>query len=261
MIIIAGLLKIYPFVLMVVTLRERPRVFLWVNTAAATIVLASGVYFHAEVIDSLRNIPIGGDFGAKLLPDFIAAKVVSEMHPWRATIVRLAIFLALFLAMAGWFFTMVRWRDFCASLIKLPEPEKMFLLIGTALVSGCFFAGSSIGYRGIHLLFTLPGLLAMTRMARNVRVRQVTVQGCVLVVALTWAGFFTWGGLFPRILASWIGSAPGLRLVQFLWFLSQIAWWQFAALSIAILIGCCSNWLEKTEVAPLFSQTKVAKDS
>jgi hypothetical protein len=57
-------------------------------------------------------------------------------------------------------------------------------------------------------------------------------------------GFFTWYGLFPQILASWIGNIPAARLVRLLWFLSQIAWWQVAVLFIAILIGCCSNWLQ-----------------
>ena len=82
----------------------------------------------------------------------------------------------------------------------------------------------------------------MARMKTDMRVRRVALQGCVLVVALTWAGFFTWGH-FSLILKSRIGS-PGLGLVHFLWYISQIAWWQVATLFIAILIGCCSDWLE-----------------
>ena len=61
MIVIAGLLKFYPLVLMVLTLRERPRVFLWVNAAAAAVVLATGLYFHAEVVKMVPNIPTVGD--------------------------------------------------------------------------------------------------------------------------------------------------------------------------------------------------------
>jgi hypothetical protein len=241
-IVIGGLLKIYPLVLMVLTLRERPRVFLWVNSVAAAVVLATGVYFHTEVAKMVANIPTG-DFGAQLLPHVIAQKSDSEMHagPVVLGLVRRATFAALFLAMAGWFFGMVRWRDFRVALARLPEPEKIFLLIGAGLIGGCFFAGSSNGYRGIHLLFTLPGLLAMARMAGDVR--RVAVQGCVLVVALTWAGFFT-NRLFQPIVESWIGNVPGARLMHVLWGISQIAWWQLATFFIAILIGCCSNWLE-----------------
>jgi hypothetical protein len=247
-IIIAGLLKLYPLVLMVLTLRERPRVFFCVNAAAAAIVLATGIYFHAEVVKMVTNIPRGRGFteffGAHQLPDLIVQKVDTAMHPGLVVLglVKLAIFAALFLAMAGWFFRMVRWRDFRIALARLPEPEKMFLLIGGALIGGCFFTGSSAGYRAIHLLFTLPGLLVMARMEGDTSVRRMAVQGCALVVALTWVGFFTWYGFFPQILASLIGNVPGARLVHFLGLLSEIAWWQVATLFIAILIGCCSDW-------------------
>jgi hypothetical protein len=133
----------------------------------------------------------------------------------------------------------------------LPESEKMFLLIGATLIGGCFLAGTNIGYRGIHLLFTLPGLLAFARAEGDIRVRRVAVQGCVLVVALTWAGFFMLEGLFRQILASWIGKVASAAVVGFLWLLSQIAWYQVATLFIVILIGCCSNWLQgDAAVAP-----------
>jgi hypothetical protein len=249
MIVIGGLLKLYPLVLMVLTLRERPRVFLWVNAVAATVVMATGLYFHAEVAKMVRNISPNSDFGAQLLPQAI---LDSEMHAGPAVLglMRLATFAALFLAMAGWFFGVVRWRDFRVALSRLPEPEKIFLLIGAALIVGCFFAGPNIIYRGIHLLFTLPGLLAMKRMEDDMRVRRVAVQGCVLVVALTWANFFIWTGVLHRIsLVSWIDTVPGVRLVRFfwynsLWYIIQIAWWQVVTLFIAILIGCCFNWFE-----------------
>jgi hypothetical protein len=247
MIVIAGLLKFYPLVLMVLTLRERPRVFLWVNAAAAAVVLATGVYFHAELVKMALNLHMynSGTIGAHYLPDRIAGMVGTALPPgFSLRPVELAIFAALFLAMAGLFFRMVSWRNFRVALARLPEPEKMFLVIGAALIAGCFFILSSNGYRAIHLLFTLPGLLAMAHMAVDMRVRKVAVQAYVLVIALTWADFFNWEGLFRQTLASWIGDDASTAVVRFLRLLSQIAWWQVATLFIAILIGCCSNWLE-----------------
>jgi hypothetical protein len=252
MIVISGLLKIYPLVLMVLTLRERPRVFLLVNGVAAAVVLAMVVYFHAELVRMVPNIPRagaldiprGGVLGAHFLPDFIARMVEALQPGFSLRVVRLATFAALFLTMAGWFFSAVRWHDFRIALARLPEPEKIFLLIGATLISGCFFAGSSIGYRAIHLLFTLPGLIAMARIEGDMRVRRVAVQGYVLVVTLTWATFFTWDGPLPEILAPWIGQNPSARVVRSLWLLSEIARWQIIALFIAILVGCCSNWFE-----------------
>jgi hypothetical protein len=233
---------------MALTLRERPRVFLWLNGAAATVVLATGVYFYMEVVKTVPNIPDGGlftdSFGAHILPDFIAWRAGLATHHRLTSLVKLSTFTALFLAMAGWFLFMVRWHDFRIALARLPDPEKIFLLIGAALIGGCFFTGSSNGYRGIHLLFTLPGLLAMARMkGATMNVRQLAVQQCVLVVALAWAGFFTSYGTFRMILESWIGSVPAGRLMRFLWFFNQIVWWEVATLFIAILIGLCFNQL------------------
>jgi hypothetical protein len=141
--------------------------------------------------------------------------------------------------------TYVRWRDFRIALVRLPDPEKIFLLIGAALIGGCFFAGSSLEYRGIYLLFTLPGLLAIARMEADMSVRRLAVVECVLVVALTWALFFHLGmESFDQLRG--FGSVPGGRLVQFSWLLSQIAWWQIATLFIAILISCCFDWFTST---------------
>ena len=260
MIVIAALLKIYPLVLMVLTLRERPHVFLLVNGAAVAILLATGVYFHGEIARALLNLgpsgPFSSAFGAHYLPDVIVG-MLGTLHPgFSLRLVRLAIFAALPLAMAGWFFRMVRWCDFRIALARLPEPEKMFLLIGAALIGGCFFAGTNNGYRGIHLLFTLPGLLAMARMEDDVR--RMAVQGCVLVVALTWAGFFMQQGPFRQILlALGIGKFASAAVVGFLWLLSQIAWWQVVTLFIAILIACCSTWLEAVMPARIMGRVQL----
>jgi hypothetical protein len=247
MIVIAGLLKIYPLVLMVLTLRERPRVFLWINGATATVVLVTGLYFHTEIVKLIPNFergaPFSRSFGAHYLPDIITKVVDAAVHPGLTVnfVVKLAMFAALFLAMAGWFFRLVRWREFCIALQRMPESDRMFLLIGAGLIGGSFFTGSSNAYRGIHLLFTLPGLLTMARIAGA---RKAAVEGCVLVVAVAWAGFFTWGGIVPQILSSWIGKVPSMAVERFLWLLSQIAWWQVSVLFMGVLIGCCSNWVE-----------------
>src|SRR5262249_21448697 len=152
---------------------------------------------YPELVKMVRNLPESWPFsdfiGARLIPDLIARRVDGALHPGPLVLglVKLATFGALFLAMAGCFFRIVRWSEFRIALARLPAPEKIFLVIGAALIGGCFFAGSSVGYRGIHLLFTLPGLLAMARMGIDMRVRRAAELGCVLVVALTWVGFFT----------------------------------------------------------------------
>ena len=196
--------------------------------------------------DGAEYIPTFGEISARTsFRTSSCGRRASATHPRLAGLVKLSTFAALFLAMVGWFSHMVRWRDFRIALVRLSDPEKIFLLIGAALIGGCFFAGSGLEYRGIHLLFTLPGLLAIARMEGDMSVRRLAVLECVLVVALTWALFFHLGmESFEQILA--FGNVPGGRLVQFLWLLSQIAWWQVATLFIAILIGCCFDWFTAT---------------
>jgi hypothetical protein len=204
------------------------------------VVLATFLYLHADFMKMVPNIPVGDQFsdffGAHLLPDLIASPAGIGTHPRLALLVKVSMLAALCLATLGWFLHMVSWRDFRIALARLPKPENMFLLIGAAVIGGCFFVGSSAGYRGIHLLLTLPGLFALARTEGDLRVRRVAAHGCVLVVALTWVGSLTWPGPFRQILESWIG--------QSFWILSQIAWWPVATLFIAILIGCCANWFE-----------------
>jgi hypothetical protein len=71
----------------------------------------------------------------------------------------------------------------------------------------------------------------MAHMGNDMGVRKAAVQVYVLVVVLMWAPFF-------------ISALRQILPVRVVWLLIQIAWWQVATLFIAILIGCCSNWLE-----------------
>ena len=61
-----------------------------------------------------RGLPFEDEFGAYFLPDLIAQKVDRAVHPALAELplVKFATFAALFLALTGWFFGTVRWRDF-----------------------------------------------------------------------------------------------------------------------------------------------------
>jgi hypothetical protein len=122
MIVIAGLLKIYPFVLIVLTLHERRRVFLWINGAVAAVMLGTGVYFHEELTKMVLNTIYEGRIGAYYLPDAIADMIGTALNfACSPVLVRLVIYVLLFFAMAGWFFCLVRWRDFRDALAHLPE--------------------------------------------------------------------------------------------------------------------------------------------
>ena len=137
---------------------------------------------------------------------------------------------------------MLRWHWLRVGLAQLQELERTFLIIGAALVSGSFFAGGNYGYRGIYLLFALPGVLAMSRTTDSKHLRLVAIVAYGLIIALMWAGLVTWS---ESLSYQW-----GLvRLIS--WLGAQIIWWLVATLFLAIVVGCCLNWLEVAVERPL----------
>ena len=53
----------------------------------------------------------------------------------------------------------------------LSPAEDSFLIAGAVLITGCFFAGQNIGYRGIFLLPLFPGLFALSGFGTGTRQR------------------------------------------------------------------------------------------
>lgn len=252
LIVLAGLLKFYPLALMALTLRERPRRFLWINGIVAALVLGFVLWFAGELREMAPNIPRGSSFsdlfGAWNLPEGIAETVAAALSPARAAValraVRIAVFVLLFLAMARGLLRLIRWRAFRLALTQAAEPERMFLLIGATLVCGCFFGGQSIGYRGIHLLFTLPGLLVLARAPGDEAVRAAARRAALTVVALMWAGFFTWHGFFPRAMPVLLGDASGAGVLLALWLARELLWWRVATVLLAILVTFAADRLQ-----------------
>ncbi len=80
-------------------------------------------------------------------------------------------------------------RDFS----RISDYERIFLVVGSALIGGCFFAGQSVGYRGIFLLFVLPGLLAVARVAADSASRALYRAAAIVIVLLMWEECFRTG--------------------------------------------------------------------
>ena len=248
LILLAGLLKFYPLALFALALRERPRHVAWIAGGAAAAVLAFAVAFAGELSEMAPNIPAGSFFsdlfGARNLPGGIAEILAMGLRADPAAPalrgVQIALYAALFLLTAGGALRLLRWPELCGALTGLPEPERMFLLIGAALVCGCFFAGQSIGYRGIHLLFVLPAFLVLARAPHEAGLRAFGREACVLVIVLMWAGCFTWHGFFHRAITAW----PGAAAMLLPWLVREIVWWRMATLLLAILIAFASDRIE-----------------
>ncbi|HUZ32958.1 MAG TPA: hypothetical protein VMV19_12770 [Xanthobacteraceae bacterium] len=237
-ILAAGLLKFYPLIVLTTAVRERTRTCAAVCIAAGGVLLGFAVYFHAELRAMAVNIPTGsylvGDmFGAINLPDGLAL-VFGLPEPGWVRILAAAMLAAL--CMTG-ILTLSHWIPLRRAVAELAPFDAALLLFGAALFVGCFFAGQSVGYRGVHLLLVIPGLLALWRQATDRRVRRFARATTFLVLFLMWQGVLTWNNSFLDALQSWIGSPAGSSLWAGLWLIRELGWWALAAALGGIFMG------------------------
>jgi hypothetical protein len=238
LVVVAGLLKYYPFVLLALTLRERPARFIAINLAAlATAALMAALYWS----DLVRGLPLIATgpyftdlFAAKNLPFGVVAALgtlagyTPDTPPPRASLLAGALFLLLTAAcaaLAARILALPSWRP---ALAKLTPLESSFLLIGSLLVCGCFFAGQSISYRGTLLLLVLPGLLALRRHAQEPGLNRLCAAAGWVTVLLMWRVFFD-NHVLALIEATDL-SGPMASALRFeFWLVGELAWWFLAS--------------------------------
>lgn len=250
--LLAAVLKYYPIMLLIMVFRERITVFL----VAAVIMAGSLAIFwtenHREIMRGLPTISSGRYdtdlFAAKNLPVLIGLMVENAAAPSR------------FAAALGWVVTaglygglvgaalaicrrLSRFAELRAAIAELPDGERVFMVIGSAVIAGCFFAGQSVGYRGIFLLLVMPGLLALSRSA--LRELRVFCLGSAIVIVL-----LMWGECLRQALGGGIGF----------WLLRELGWWWSVSLMLALVadflgespvLRAASAWLCRQPVQSL----------
>jgi len=218
----AAFAKFFPAVLMALTLRERPRLFFAINAAAAGLIVLFVVGYRADLLVAYGSFPrldyFGDTFGAVMLPYGLAA--VFPGFP--AALVLAGLTLAVFAAAA----LLARQPTLSQAYAALPEVERVFLAIGGLLMVGCFFAGESVAYRGIHLLFVLPAFNTLARTMPSAAGRQLFSTTRALTLFLMWREVFHHfaSQLLPSALPAW-------------WLAKELAWWWLIAV-LAGLILC-----------------------
>ena len=239
----AGLLKFYPIVLFIFTLSERPRNFLRINIIIGFVLISITWFFLPEIAKSVANIPrpsyFGDAFGAINLPFglvqafFTSTGFDAENGHW---VLYFSIALLVVLAVdTVWRAHKFLHREgFSVSLEGLPNWDRALLVAGAALVCGCFFAGPSIGYRGILLLLILPGLLALTRRDVTPWVKRLCLTAVMMVVFLMWGEGIR---QFLSTAADRLGVPErfGSPVAIAFWFLRELVWWRVISLLGAIL--------------------------
>jgi len=238
--LVAGLLKYYPIVLLGLAFRERwRRMFAVAICSVATLVLLVAAY-RGEFALALRNIPKSSPFmdtfGAWNLPyGLFAASWGDQVQAPQAAALLLT---GLLLAAAG----AIAWRKYRLlgeAAIDWTGGETRNLAIGSILLVACFFAGQSIGYRGIYLLLVLPGLVLLRQSAIEAATRRWL--GWMIVVAL--------GLMWNELIRHAYDLVAGLPTPEFkaspfriaAWFLMWIGrellwWWLIAGLMAVVAV-------------------------
>jgi hypothetical protein len=239
--ITAGVLKFYPFVLMALALRERPRAFVAICAVTLLVLAAFGLAFHEELARVSANIPTGspyGDmFGAINLPYGIVllgsamANSPVEAGPWAfggsvgSTVGMLVLTVV---AMTCAFMLEKRLR-LTAAISAMPRREAGFLAAGAFVVCACFFAGQNVGYRAIMILPALPGLLWLGR-SLPTRAGRVLFMGASTTIV-----FVMWVTLFQQLITRF-DAEFGITALLY-WLINQLAWWSLITILLAVVLG------------------------
>jgi len=254
-IVFAALLKYYPIVALIVALRERPRRVLTVAFWTGAILVLFVIHYRQGLTEGMALVPVGSYytdfFGAKNLPFGLAGLLLPiARYPGGMLILEILPWLVLAALLWTLGVTAVAGLGSRALLAKLPEPERLFLLMGATLIVGCFLAGQNIDYRGIDFLLLLPGLVALGRVPRGGR--QFLVMAALIV-------FLMWGELVRLALQHLAFADPvamfALRIARVVfWMFRELVWWRVIG-TLAGLLLCfiaeapLAQWLWPRRVA------------
>ena len=240
----AALIKYYPVTLLILSFRERIAVFL-ANGVAMAVLIA--LFLAAYFPDVERGLPLIASgsyfanwFAAKNLP-FGVAELIFGMSGRSAdtitfTLLGTALYGVLVLNVALICRRLLTSTALRQTFSRILGYERIFLVVGSVLIVGCFFAGQSTGYRGIFLLFVLPGLLAIARVAADSATRRLCRAGAIVLLLLMWGEFFRTG--LAAILARLdISPFSGTLSTLIFWLARELIWWWIVSLMVAFLIS------------------------
>jgi hypothetical protein len=246
--LIGGLLKFYPMVLLLLLLRERLRVAVLIGVGAAAI--AAGVAFaFLDELHRLTAVPSGAPFhfmwGARNIPTGLPTVIRAfaqalgappgTVEEWANSPLLPTTLAAILWTTAGvgatWLATRPTMR---ASLAKLTPMTHQFLLVGAVLIVGCFFAGQNINYRSIFLLLVMPGSLTLAQVAtsRPLRNGMIVTTGSILCVL--------WELTIRDVVAKLFGGSYLLQVdslpIYTVWVVKELAWWWLETVLLAVLL-------------------------
>jgi hypothetical protein len=230
------LLKYYPITALVVVFRERVNVLLTALAIAAGVLVVFWAIYHEDLARGLPTVAGGRYdtdlFAAKNLPFLVGMMIEAAAAPLRsAAAIGSAVAVGLYAGLVGAALAIcrrvLRLAELSAATAELSGRERTLMVIGSAIIAGCFFAGQSIGYRGVYLLLVLPGLLALARSAAR-RLRVLCLATGVVIVLLMW------GECLRQALDGGFGF----------WLLRELGWWW----SVSVMLALVADFLRETPI-------------
>jgi hypothetical protein len=245
--LLAALLKYYPIMILVIVFRETRSIFVVLTLLILGCLSLFWAKYHADIIRGLPSIahgPYNTDlFAGKNLPFLLGEAAGSAAEPsswasavqWMVSAGIYAILLGGSLRICGKLLGVRELRD---ALGALAGRERLFLVIGSAVIAGCFFAGQSTGYRGVIFLLTIPGLLALSRTPCH-GIRKLSLGTAVVIVLVMWSECFRHGlDLFLDTLSVSQMLVGYLKIL--FWLFRELAWWWIISVMLAVLVDFVS---------------------
>jgi len=236
LIILAAMLKFYPISGLIVSFRERRVTFITVNLVMLCAVLIFVGAERNELARVLAMAPSGpyytDFFGAKNLPYGIAQLIDIPSGDPRIRFLP-SVLMVVLCSRSLWLTTALARRSALQNaLLGLKEREKILLMLGAGMLVGCFFAGQSIGYRGIFFLLILPGLLTLARRTLGDEASSFCRATVWLILFVMWSD-----ALRHAIFAAQPLELPGRDIIAAsFWLAREIIWWRIIGVLGGILL-------------------------
>jgi hypothetical protein len=249
--LIAGLLKFYPIVLLIIAVRERAAWFFGIGLIAFGVIMLWFLLDSHEILQAMANIPTMQyfdefTFGARDLPYGLAQTLGWSPHAAAGLLFAL---LAGMVGAAAW---LAKLDDTGMRVRRLTDAEATFLLAGCSLTIGCFFAAQNVLYRSIYFLFMLPGLTALARVDGRRRLDGGYFVTICSIIILMWNDAVR--SLINAVL-SWFGvtARPGDVAHFDVWLVREIMWWGIVTVLTALLLRVILETRTARDTAALLS--------
>ena len=258
----AGMLKFFPLVLLILVLRERPRVFLQITVVTMLILGVAVFQTWDELAAVAHNIPRGPYFtdlfgsvnlpyGLPVMMAYVALKPSGHpelIHAF-AWISKPSYIALIVITLSGAISLALR-SGMPEALLSLEPRRQATLLAGSALLCGCFFAGQNVGYRGVFLILLLPGLFELSL--------TLPIVGSSCVKAAVYCIIFVAWVLTIEFMTRALGITDGYSLdtggFGFVhWILHELSWWWIVTILLAILMSFAGNshtgrWIRSRDI-------------